>query len=291
MELRQLTHFLAVLDAGSLTAGSSQVGLTQQALSRSIARLEDQVGGKLFERESRGMVPTRLGVSIAEHARQIVAESSRLRHTASAELGLERGRLIIGLSPIAAASMLGEQVMRFAVDHPNVRIDVESGIDRDFSAALHRGELDMAISGQLDGQVDRILLDQLVVEEWGVVGCATNARLTEAKELKDLLGMQWIIGRNTTALDIRIAETFADAGMPPPRPGIMTTSVLFTLNALRHSDYLAILPQSLCQTIDGLQWRNMSEGAWNTPIYLMRRKRALTDDLLRAALRVFNVAT
>jgi DNA-binding transcriptional LysR family regulator len=181
--------------------------------------------------------------------------------------------------------------MRFAVDHPNVRIDVESGIDRDFSAALHRGELDMAISGQLDGQVDRILLDQLVVEEWGVVGCATNARLTEAKELKDLLGMQWIIGRNTTALDIRIAETFADAGMPPPRPGIMTTSVLFTLNALRHSDYLAILPQSLCQTIDGLQWRNMSEGAWNTPIYLMRRKRALTDDLLRAALRVFNVAT
>lgn len=289
MELRQLTHFLAVLETGSLTAAAEQVGLTQQALSRSLARLEEQLGGKLFDRESRGMAVTRLGDTIAKHARPIVAEARRLRDAASAELGLERGRLVVGLSPVVATSPLGARIMRFALNHPSVRIDVESGIDSDFVAALHRGEIDMAISGHLGGPVDSILLEQLTVEKWGVVGCATNRKLASAQKLSDLSDQRWIIGRNTAELDARITESFLDAGMPAPRPGIVTTSGLFILNILRFSDCLAILPRSMCETINTLQWRDLSDGQWNTPIFLMRRKRALTDALLRALLREFGV--
>lgn len=289
MELRQLVHFLAVLETGSLTAAAEQVGLTQQALSRSLARLEEQLGGKLFDRESRGMAVTRLGETVAEHARPIVAESRRLHAAASAELGLERGRLAIGISPVAATTALGGKVMRFALDHPGVRIDVESGIDRDFVAALHRGEIDMAISGHLGGPVDSILLQQVFVEQWGVVGCSTNTRLRNARSLADLADQRWIIGRNTAALDARIAESFTNAGLPAPRPGIVTTSGLFILNILRFSDCLAILPRSLCETVDSLQWRDLGGGTWNTPIFLMRRKRAITDRLLRALLREFGV--
>lgn len=54
MELRQLSHFLAVVDAGSLTLAADRVGVTQQALSKSLARLETELGGKLFERAARG---------------------------------------------------------------------------------------------------------------------------------------------------------------------------------------------------------------------------------------------
>ncbi len=289
MELRQLTHFLAVLETGSLTAAAEQVGLTQQALSRSLARLEEQIGGKLFDREARGMAVTRLGDTVAKHARPIVAEARRLRDAASAELGLERGRLVVGLSPVAATTAAGAQVMRFALNHPSVRIDVESGIDRDFVAALHRGEIDMAISGHLGGPVDSILLEQLAVEQWGVVGCTTNTRLANAERLSDLADQRWIIGRNTAALDASIAESFANAGMSAPRPGVVTTSGMFILNILRFSDCLAILPRSFCETIDNLQWRDLGNGKWNTPIFLMRRKRVLTDELLRALLREFGV--
>lgn len=52
------------------------------------------------------------------------------------------------VSPIAASSRLGDRVMRFAERYPRVRIDVESGIDREFVARLHRGEIDVAISSQ-----------------------------------------------------------------------------------------------------------------------------------------------
>lgn len=291
MELRQLTHFLAILDAGSLTGAAARIGLTQQALSRSLARLEEHLGGHLFEREARGMVPTRLGESIAEHARQVVAESGRLRLAASAELGLERGRLVVGLSPIAATSRLGGQVMRFAIKNPKIRIDVESGIDRDFISSLHRGEIDIALSAQSAAMEDSVLLDQLTEERWGVAGCETNRQLAGARHLADLAGAHWVIGRNTAMLDAQIAESFTTAGLPTPQPGIMTTSVLFLLNGLRHSDCLAILPQSLCEAMGGLQWRDLGGPTWNTPIYLMRRKRAHMDDLLQALLRELGAQT
>lgn len=284
MELKQLKHFLATLETGSLTAAAEQVGLTQQALSRSLARLEEQIGGKLFQREARGMVVTRLGETIADHARPIVAEARRLHDAAKAELGLERGRLIIGLSPVAATTWAGAKVMHFALKHPKLRIDIETGTDKDFTTSLHRGEVDFAISGQLGGSVDSILLDQLLVEQWGVVGCAKNEVLAEAKNLSDLAGQRWIFGRNTQHLDASIAETFIDNGMAAPRPRIVTTQGLAVLNALRGSDYLAIMPQSMCAADESLRWRDLSDGHWKAPLFLMRRRRSLTDNVLKALL-------
>ncbi len=285
MEHRQLVHFLAVLDSGSLTAAARRVGLTQQALSKSLSRLESEIGGKLFEREARGMTATRLGESIAEYARDIIASAGKLRHTASAALGLERGRLVVGLSPISAASLLGERLTQFAHNYPNVRIDVEGGIDRDFVAALHRGELDIALASQVGGQDDGILLEQVFSEPWGVAGCASNETLKEAQSLADLADAKWIVGRNTNLLDDIIAETFSNAGLPMPKPGIMTTSVLFSLHALSQSGFLAILPRSLCRDFKGILWRDLSDGAWISPIYLMRRKRAHMDELVSVLLR------
>ncbi|MGQ5701935.1 LysR family transcriptional regulator [Sandaracinobacteroides sp. A072] len=284
MELRQLSHFLAVLDAGSITAAAIRVGVTQQALSKSLARLEEDMGGRLFEREARGMVPTRLGEAIAEHARQTIANAGRLRNAARAELGLQRGRLIVGLSPIAAASSLGRRVTRFSEANPTIRIDVEGGIDTDFVAMLNHGELDIALSSQLGAETEGILLEPLQHERWGVAGCISNRLLAEARTLADLADARWILGRNTALLDDRIAASFVDAGLGVPRPGIMTTSVLFSLHALRFSRYLTILPHSLCQDMPELLWRDLADGLWQTPIYLMRRKRAHMDDLTRALL-------
>ena len=285
MEHRQLVHFLAVLDSGSLTAAAQRVGLTQQALSKSLSRLESELGGQLFVRETRGMTATRLGESIAEYAREIIASAGKLRHTASAALGLERGRLVVGLSPIAAASLIGERLTQFAHNFPDIRIDVEGGIDRDFVAALHRGEIDIALSSQVGGQYDGILLEQVFVEPWGVAGCAANKRLKDAQSVADLADTKWILGRNTDLLDDIIAETFSNAGLPMPRPGIMTTSVLYSLHAISQSDFLAILPRSLCRDQNGVMWRDLSGGAWKSPIYLMRRKRAHMDELMRVLLR------
>lgn len=274
MELRQLEHVLAVVETGSLTSAAVRVGLTQQALSKSLSRLEASVGGKLFERETRGMALTRLGETVAEHARDVVASAGRLKTAAAAELGLERGKLVIGLSPIAATTEIGRSVVRFAEAHPNLRIDVEAGLHTDFVAALHRGQIDLALSAQTTGHEDSVLVEQFASEPWGVAGRVDHPLLSHAGSLADLTAARWVVGRNTDLLDDVIEEAFTACGQPGPQPGIMTTSVLFTLTALARSDALAILPQSLCSPLPSLIWRDLSHGAWSTPVFLMRRKRA-----------------
>jgi len=274
MELRQLEHVLAVVEAGSLTGAASRVGLTQQALSKSLSRLEESIGGKLFDRETRGMSLTRLGETVVEHARDVVASAGRLRSAATAELGFERGKMVIGLSPVAATTEIGRRVVRFAGAHPNLRIDVEAGIDREFVAGLHRGQIDMALSTQTVDHQESVLVEQLGSEPWGIVGRVGHPQLAKATSLAHLNGAQWILGRNTDLLDEVIADAFVACGATRPQPGLMTTSVLFALTALTRSDNLAILPRSLCDNIPSLVWKDLSDGTWLSPIYLMRRKRA-----------------
>ncbi len=274
MDVKQLENLLAIAATGTLTSAAERVGMSQQALSQSLGRLEKQLGGKLFERKPRGMVPTRLGETVAEYARDVVASAGRLRSAASAELGLERGKLIIGLSPIAATSHIGIQVVAFAKRHPNLRIDVEAGIDRDFVAALHRGEIDLALSSQSAGDQGSILVEQLDDEPWGVAGRTKHPQLTGALSLIDFDKCNWILGRNTELLDDMIEGSFTAENAKLPQPGIMTTSVLFALNALADTDYLSILPQSLCSTMPSLLWRDMAAGKWTSPVFLMRRKQA-----------------
>ncbi|MDX1292048.1 MAG: LysR family transcriptional regulator [Hyphomonas sp.] len=274
MELRQLEHVLAVVEAGSLTGAALQVGLTQQALSKSLSRLEESVGGKLFERETRGMALTRLGETVVEHARDVVASAGRLKSAATAELGLERGKIVVGLSPIAATTEIGWRVARFAEAHPNLRIDVEAGLDRDFVASLHRGQIDLALSTQTVGHQESVLVEQIGSEPWGIVGRADHPLLARAKSLADIAEAQWVLGRNTDLLDEAIDEAFAVCNLGRPQPGVMTTSVLFTLTALHQSDSLAILPKSLCENLPTLLWKDLSHGAWTSPMFLMRRKRA-----------------
>jgi len=274
MELRQLEHVLAVVDTGSLTGAASQVGLTQQALSKSLTRLEEALGGKLFDRVARGMTLTRLGETVVEHARDVMASAGRLQSAAAAELGLERGKLVVGLSPIAATTQIGRRVARFAESYPNLRIDVEAGIDREFVAALHRGQIDLALSTQTVGHHERILVEQIGSESWGIAGRIDNPVLAGAKTLAELDGAQWVLGRNTDLLDEAISEAFSKVGATRPQPGVMTTSVLFALTALAESDRLAILPESLCADLPSLIWKDLSGGAWASPIFMMRRKQA-----------------
>jgi DNA-binding transcriptional LysR family regulator len=274
MDIKQLEYVLAIANAGTLGRAANRVGLTQQALSKSLSRFESACGGKLFERTSRGMVLTRLGQTVCEHARDVIASANRLNIAVADEVDLERGRLSIGLSPIAATNHLGQIVTDFMATRPDLRIDIEAGIDRDFIRALNLGVLDLAIGTNATSTGDTIVSEPLGHEVWGVAGRHEHPLLAKCDSLSELMNASWVVGRNTELLDEKIEETFRTAQISQPRPGIMTTSVLFAMSAIKHGDYLSILPRSLCEGADGMIWRDLSAGEWRTPIYLMRRKRA-----------------
>lgn len=179
MDIRQLEYVLTIANEGSIGRAAKNVGLTQQALSKSLSRLEADYGGKLFERTSMGMSLTRLGKIVCEHAKDVVATYGRLKTAVSSELDLERGRLIIGLSPIAATSRAGTVLTQFASENSHLRIDIENGIDLDFNRALNLGQIDLAIATNSDGS-SQGHMREIIGEENGELWGARITRYSSA---------------------------------------------------------------------------------------------------------------
>src|SRR5690606_28277321 len=74
MNVKQLNHFLAVLEHGSILKASLRLNLSQPALSKSIAGLEGYFGVPLFKRLPRGVEPTAFALALERHARRILTD-------------------------------------------------------------------------------------------------------------------------------------------------------------------------------------------------------------------------
>ena len=72
LEIDQLVHFLKVTETENITRAGEELGLSQPAVSRSLQRLEEEIGQPLFERQSRKMVLTEAGEILVSRARQIM---------------------------------------------------------------------------------------------------------------------------------------------------------------------------------------------------------------------------
>lgn len=91
-ELRHLRAFLAVAQQGSANRASATIYRAQSAISRSIGKLERELGVELFERRSRGMLLTEYGRALHVRAQRVQAEMEAARHEVSSLLGKGRGR-------------------------------------------------------------------------------------------------------------------------------------------------------------------------------------------------------
>ena len=108
MELEQLRHFLKVAELGNFTRAAEAVGLSQSALSRSIARLEEELGQPIFERQTRKVALTDSGNLLLDRARQILS----LVEDAKAEIydDGQTGRIRVAAIPTIAPYFLPERL-------------------------------------------------------------------------------------------------------------------------------------------------------------------------------------
>lgn len=122
MELRQLRHFLAVVEHGSFSRAAEAVHLTQPALSRSIQALEAQVGAAVLDRNRGDITPTDVGKLLLDHARQLEAATRDLERDIALTRGLELGELVIGVGPYGGSALVGPVIGQLMAQHPRLHI-------------------------------------------------------------------------------------------------------------------------------------------------------------------------
>nr|WP_248843453.1 LysR family transcriptional regulator [Streptomyces virginiae] len=147
IELQQMRYVLAVAETNSFTRAAERCLVVQSALSHQIARLERELGARLFERTSRRVRLTPAGAAFLPAARQCLDAAERAAAEVAAAVGEVRGRLAVGLIPTVAAVDIPEALRDFRARYPHVRIGLRVGASEDLVEQVREGALDVAFLG------------------------------------------------------------------------------------------------------------------------------------------------
>ena len=139
--------FIRVIETGSFSKASADLGITQPTATKHVASLEARLGARLFHRSTRGVTPTEVGSAYYEKCKSIARELEEADSLAALMQSRVRGTLRVSTSVAFGRRVLTPLVLRFMQRHPELAIDlsfddryvnlVEQGID----VALRMGRL------------------------------------------------------------------------------------------------------------------------------------------------------
>jgi len=143
MEVDQLRYFLRVAERGNFTRAAEELNISQPALSRSIQKLEEELGQPVFERKTRSVALTDAGTLLQSRAQQILA----LIEDTKAEISDDgrRGQIRIGAIPTIAPFFLPNLLRQFSTEFPAASIIVQEDTTDHLLKRCTQGEIDLAI--------------------------------------------------------------------------------------------------------------------------------------------------
>ncbi|MEU2349437.1 LysR family transcriptional regulator [Modestobacter sp. NPDC049651] len=159
--LRQLTHFVAVAETGTISAAAERLHMSPSALSGSITELERLLGAELcVRRRAQGVTLTPLGRQVLDRARTLLRDAAELGHTARGGGAELTGPLGIGCFVTLAPTVLPGLLTAMEQAHPRVALDFLEGPQDLLREALLDGRIDAAVlydMGDLD-ELDSVVL-------------------------------------------------------------------------------------------------------------------------------------
>ena len=226
MTISQLKILAALEENGNFTEVAERLGITQSAVSHSLAGLESELGVTLIGRDRKGGVPTEAGKRVLMHAREILSRLDLIREEVSALGGLRIGKVRIG-SLQSVARILPEVVVRFRQKYPGIEVSVFEGSDQEILDWIRAGTIDL---GVLTAPADEmktfpLLRDRLmaVLPEGHPLG---EKSVVTFKDLSE-----WPLIRSFGTCGTLVASGFSEAGVFPG-PKMIEARNLETLVAL-----------------------------------------------------------
>ncbi|MES2962937.1 MAG: LysR family transcriptional regulator, partial [Bdellovibrionota bacterium] len=145
MELNHLRYFYEVAKSGSFTAAAQRLHISQSALSKAVAMLEEAEGVTLFERSKKGVVLTPVGVEVFQQSEKLFKSVEEIESTMRGRTEECQGPLAIGASDHLTNYFLLRELGRFQDKHPLVLPSVFSAAPNEIVSRLRAGEIEFAL--------------------------------------------------------------------------------------------------------------------------------------------------
>jgi len=259
MRLTQVRDFVAVVDAGSISAAARTLGVSQPGLTKSIATLEVELNVSLLQRTPRGVALTRFGRAFYARAHAAHSELEKARQEVLQLAGERSGRVALGFGPLAAALVLPKAVLRFQSQFPHVEVRLLEGFAHAVIPLVRDETLDMALGPRLPGyRNDAALKFRPIFHNDQIVVGRKGHPLAGARSIAELAEAHWLSFEPRAVVD----RILVSLGLPGARRLLQCESLNVLVALLATSDLLAVVSRrvlTLPQSANALQEIDITE--------------------------------
>jgi LysR family transcriptional regulator of gallate degradation len=249
MDIEHLRHFVAVAERGSIGQAARALHITQPALTRSLQRLERELGGKLLERGPRGVVTTGLGDTYLPYARAMLNEAARGAEEMRAFKGLTKGKVRLGISPNFVSYIVPEAIQRLFAQYPGVTVSLATETYENLTRMLRGYELDIVYSQFFDNPANlevapgENLRREILFDSFSRGYVRADHALAQASRvsLRELANYEWAIPLQMS-LVYRFEHAFRTKGLAGPVQKINASSMAFMKTAVMEFGLPAVVP-------------------------------------------------
>lgn len=242
MDLRHLRNMLAVMEEGSLGKAAQRLNVSQPALTKSIQRLEEHLGVRLFERETRGMRPTFYAESLRGYAKAAcVGMAEAESQIASLRNGTE-GIITVAGPPLIATELLPHVLVQLGTERPKLQVRVVSQ-NKELFTDLQEGKFDLVV-GMLYNELPKTGLErQWLFDDRLVLVMRPGHPLARRRKIdpKDLLEQKWVFADRDTWSHRRLKLYFEQAGLTLPRARIESRNPAILKSVIMISDHIGMI--------------------------------------------------
>ena len=145
IDLELYRVFYVVAKHKHMTRASQELHISQPAISQSIKKLEDQLGGTLFLRSNKGMELTNEGKMFFDYVKGALELINNAENEFTSFKDLSKGEIKIGASTTLTKIVLMDAVKKFHKDYPNININITNDLTSNLILDLEKGKLDFVI--------------------------------------------------------------------------------------------------------------------------------------------------
>jgi DNA-binding transcriptional LysR family regulator len=161
LRLNDLRNFLKMGSSATFSEGAKILGISQPALSESIARLEKDLGEILFYRSKSGVTLTPSGRVAIDKTRRVFDLLTEFKSDAKTNDEAPLPVVTIGCHPVVGLYVLPQALKRLQLLQPRYRLDLQHGLSRSIQAEIQKGMIDLGVV------INPVSNPDLIIRKWG----------------------------------------------------------------------------------------------------------------------------
>jgi len=215
MEWHQLEYFKAVAQMQHVTHAAQRLSLSQPALSRSIAKLEEELGFPLFDRCGKNIVLNRYGLIFLQHVERAMQEITVGKQVIQDLLHPDHGSVSLSFLHSLGSNLVPGLLSKFLSNNPDIQFKLYQNATKFLLDQLDAGEIDLCLCSPVATR-EKIEWEPLFTEELFVI-VPTEHRLAKRSsiELNEIKDEPVVTFKQDYGLRILADQFFKEAGLSP----------------------------------------------------------------------------